>query len=293
MEAGPCNDGCRRFYSSDTLKGATWITDHLPTPSMSWKMWLVGRTIGNGKIGDSILEITSMNAYLRTLRNELCQSATQFCRKCFRSSPYEQLQNPPNIFRIPNHGISIPLALIFDKPNDNTTLKSSPLVPITIYDDRAGIDRGLHRAQSHSTLLQLCRVLHLIPENSDSLDSDLIYITNAVKCDMCFATGTTGRVKINARQVAVCRETFLFNELAAVNARGLVFFGANAQEFVLGESTPLWLVVKKRLNSRDYWVLRVPHTSPTSFNTHGGKGAHYLAPFQDLQRKVAAEAYES
>ena len=231
-----------------------------------------------------------MNAYLRTLRDKLCQSTTQFCRECFRSSPYEQLQNPPNVFRIPNDGISIPLAFIFDKPNDNTTLKSSPLVPITIYDDRAGTDRRLHRAQSHSTLLLLCKMLNFIPEDSDSLESDLIYITNAVKCDICCTTGTTGRVKINARQAAVCRKTFLFNELTAVNARGLVFFGANAQEFVLGESTPLWSIVRKQLNSLDYWVLRVPHTSPTSFNTHGGKGRHYLAPFQDLQRKVVAEA---
>lgn len=223
---------------------------------------------------------------LTKLRNKLCQSTDKFCRKCFIGTPYEGQQNPPNVFRVAKPQISIPIAFIFDKPNENTKFKNSTLVPITIYDDRAGIDYRLSRAPSHSTLIALCKLLGLIPAKSDSLDSNNVYITNAVKCDMCCVTGKTGRVKINDKQAATCRETFLFQELAAVEARGLIFFGANAQEFVLGESTPLWSVNKKQLNGREYWVLRVPHTSPTAFNTHGGKGENYLAPFEELQRKA-------
>lgn len=228
---------------------------------------------------------------LMELRNQLCQSAEEFCRKCFLGTGFEKKQNPPNVFRVTKPGVSIPLAFIFDKPNDNTNLRCPELVPITIYDDRIEVDNCLPRAPSHSRLIRLCEMLGLIPSDSNCLDSSNFYITNAVKCDMCCMTGKSGRIKINNKQAATCREQFLVRELLDIDARALVFFGKNAQRFALGETTPLWSVSIKKLKERDYFVLRVPHTSPISFNTHGGKGINYIAPFMDFFRQANIQSY--
>ena len=223
---------------------------------------------------------------LKELRSQLCESSRNFCRICFVNTNFVNLQNPPNVFRINKLGEPLPVAFIFDKPNDNTLFRNSALVPITIFDDRAGAIPQLHRAASHSTLILLCRLLRLIPQNSNCLESSNFYVTNAVKCDVCSMTGKTGRVIVNDQQVFVCRERFLVKELQAVKARALVFFGVNAQRYSLGFITPLWEISNKLINGTNYWVMRVPHTSPSSFNTYGGKGQNYIAPFNELCRRA-------
>lgn len=225
--------------------------------------------------------------FLKKLRNQLCQGTEKYCRKCFVGTQFEAQQNPPNIFRTANLTTSRHVAFVFDKPNDNTNFRNSELVPITIYDDRAGVDRRLPRAPSHSTLISLCRLLGLIAQNSNCLESPNLYITNAVKCDMCSTTGKTGRVNVNDRQAKVCRERFLVKELQAVKARALIFFGENAQRYALGKTTPLWSIHKEQLNDSSYWVMRVPHTSPTPFNTHGGRGQNYIVPFNELCQRAS------
>jgi len=103
---------------------------------------------------------------------------------------------------------------------------------------------------------------------------------------MCSATGRTGRVKINNAQSTTCRNQFLVHELQEIGAKALIFFGANAQEFAMGKTTLLWAVRKWKLHDREYFVLRVPHTSPTPFNTHGGRGANYITPIKELFRQA-------
>ena len=103
---------------------------------------------------------------------------------------------------------------------------------------------------------------------------------------MCCATGKTGRVQVEYQQAEACRERFLVHELLAVKAQALVFFGKNAQKYVLGQITPLWSIDKKQLIDNSYWVMRVPHTSPTSFNTYGGKGQNYIVPFKKLCQRA-------
>lgn len=223
---------------------------------------------------------------LKKLRNQLCQGTKKYCHECFVGTQFEAKQNPPNVFRTANFEASRPIAFVFDKPNDNTKYRDSELVPITIYDDRAGIDPRLPRAPSHSTLIVLCRLLGLIAQNSNCLESHNLYITNAVKCDKCSDTGKTGRVRINDKQTALCRDRFIMKELQAVNARALIFFGINAQKYTLGWTTHLWEIHEVQLNCVSCWVMRVPHTAPTPFNTHGGRGQNYIAPFNELCRRA-------
>lgn len=226
---------------------------------------------------------------LEELKSQLCQGLECYCDVCFRGTPFADRQNPPNVFRIANPSVSRPIAFIFDKPNDCTNYKNSELVPITIYDDRAGTDPRLPRAPSHSTLILLCRRLGLIPQESDSLESPYIYVTNAVKCDMCAATGRTGRVKVHDKQADRCRRRFLERELVEVGARALIFFGVNAQQYTIGRCSSLWSIERQCIGSQDYWMIRVPHTSPTPFNTHGAKGDNYVAPFKELCRQAGIE----
>jgi len=226
---------------------------------------------------------------LAKLKSQLCQGVERYCDVCFRGTQFKGRQNPPNVFRTANTCASRPIAFIFDKPNDNTKYKKSKLVPITIYDDRAGVDPHLARAPSHLTLILLCRQLGLIPNDSDSLESPYIYVTNAVKCDVCAVTGRTGRVKVNDEQADRCRGLFLEHELVEVGARAVMFFGVNAQQYTIGRSTPLWSIERQCIGSQDYWSMRVPHTSPTPFNTHGARGRNYNAPFWKLCRQAGIE----
>ncbi|WP_369952024.1 uracil-DNA glycosylase family protein [Ralstonia syzygii] len=114
-----------------------------------------------------------------------------------------------------------------------------------------------------------------------------IHITNAVKCDVSADTGKSGRVVVPAEQASTCIKTFLLREFDILGTRGIVFFGANAQRYVLGNETPLWTVSVQPVGGRDYVVLRVPHTSPTAFNTHGRRGEAYVGPFREFCAAVA------
>ncbi len=155
------------------------------------------------------------------------------------------------------------------------------------------MDDRLPLVPSHSNLIFLCQTLGLIPKDSTCLNSSNFYITNAVKCDMCSLTGKSGRVKINKDQAVKCIDQFLIHEILKVGARALVFFGENAQKFALGETTPLWAIRKRNIKQCEYLIMRVPHTSPTPFNTHGGKGHRYKDPFRELLCQAGIFIYTS
>lgn len=221
------------------------------------------------------------------LRSELCTDQLHHCRRCFVGKPTEHLQCPPNVFRAASDDART-LAFIFDKPNDNTNYKTSPVVPITAFDDRAGVDPRLARAPSHDKLLVLCRLLGLISPEAQEFNSPLIHITNAVKCDVSCESGQTGRITISNWQAKNCIENYLLRELEITKPRGLVFFGKNAQHYVLNEFTPSWEVHSREVGGRTYKIMRVPHTSPEAFNTHGKKGQSYFQPFKQLLAAIHA-----
>jgi len=177
---------------------------------------------------------------------------------------------------------------VFDKPNDNTPYKTSSLVPITVFDDRAGRDARLARAPSHSNLITLLQGLGLLALDTTSLSSAPVFITNAVKCDVSAETGKTGRISIPGWQVGNCVQKFLQRELALVAPWAVVFFGKNAQQYAMGTVTGLWEIRKSRVGERFYSTMRVPHTSPQAFNTHGRGGNAYVEPFKELLRRAAA-----
>lgn len=219
---------------------------------------------------------------LKELASKLCQNREKYCRFCFEGSRFKTSQNPPNVFRVVDSGLSASIAFVFDKPNDNTRLKNTECIPITIYDDRSGNHNLLRRSPSHLNLINLCRMLNLIPPNSTSLAIPNIHVTNAVKCDVCSDTGQTGRIDINEKQARACRELFLVNELIAVKARSIIFFGNNSQRYTLNGTTPLWSISDAYIKNTKYSIMRVPHTSPTSFNTHGRNGQEYIKAFNEL-----------
>ena len=161
---------------------------------------------------------------LQQLRQELCIDTTHHCRICFAGKATESVQCPPNVFHASGSADEKLITFIFDKPNDNTPYKWSPLVPIEAFDDRAGVDKRLKRAPSHQNLLVLCRLLELIPNDSQDLHSSLIHITNAVKCDVSSDTGKTGRIDVSREQAGNCIKHFLIRELEAVKSKALIFF---------------------------------------------------------------------
>ena len=224
---------------------------------------------------------------LNQLCSELCSSTDRYCRRCFVGAVTEVDQCPPNVFRAENGAEPKPITFVFDKPNDNTRYKKSSLVPITIFDDRAGVDPRLTIAPSHLNLLALCRMLGIIDQSARTLSSPLVHITNAVKCDVSSETGATGRITLPSRQVRTCTNHFLANELEIVKSKAIVFFGTNAQRYVLDEVTPVWQCFTRQFAERDYIVMRVPHTSPQAFNTYGHRGQAYIEPFKKLQEFIA------
>lgn len=226
---------------------------------------------------------------LERLRQALCVNAERHCRLCFEGMGAAVEQCPPNVFRVDPQMPTKRIAFVFDKPNDNRPHRSSPLVPITVYDDRAGSIAALPRAPSHRTLINLCHRLGVIDPSTERLDSSQIHFTNAVKCDVSADTGQSGRIVVSLAQANTCVKTFLVRELDILGTRGIVFFGTNAQSYVLGQTTALWKVCARQINGRDYVVLRVPHTSPTAFNTHGHSGAAYVAPFEELCAAIERE----
>ena len=220
-----------------------------------------------------------MQCNLSLLRERLCKDAQDFCKECFAGSPYEAVQNPPNVFRV-GKNLQAKIFFIFDKPNNNDGFRSSDLVPITICDPRPIFGPPA----THRNLLLLLDILGLRSEraSADPLDSEAVHVTNAVKCDKCAVTGQTGRVAIGETQARKCVSRFLSQELAIIRPSALIFFGEAPERNVLGYSTPLWVAHQASVAGESYWVMRVPHTSPTSFNTHGGRGEHYREPFQKL-----------
>ena len=224
-----------------------------------------------------------MTSELSLLREQLCRDANEYCRECFAGSPCAANQNPPNVFRV-GRNTHASLFFIFDKPNNNDGLRPE-LVPIAIFDPRP-----FGHQPTHSNLCHLLEDLGFSSADStaDPLDSDLVHVTNAVKCDKCAVTGRSGRVAIGETQATTCRSRFLLRELAIIKPVALVFFGEFPQRYVLGKSTPLWKLSQVSLAGVTYWVMRVPHTSPTAFNTHGGQGEKYKLPFQDLRARVTS-----
>lgn len=69
-----------------------------------------------------------------------------------------------------------------------------------------------------------------------------------------------------------------------------MFFGENAQRYAMDKITMLWNVQEETLAGRHYFVMRVPHTSPQSFNTHGRKGLKYIEAFDQLYNSIRRPA---
>ena len=228
---------------------------------------------GQGAEGKHMIDELSL------LRGQLCTGVAEFCRECFTTSPYAATQNPPNVFRV-GKNLHAKTFFIFDKPNDNDSFRTSALVPIVICDPRPIFGPP----PTHRNLLVLLDKLSLSSASNthDPLESDAVHFTNAVKCDKCAVTGKTGRVVIGEIQVRNCMSKFLLRELVVIKPVALVFFGEAPQQNVLGYTTPVWAAQPASIADATYWVMRVPHTSPQSFNTHGGKGDKYIAPFRNL-----------
>jgi hypothetical protein len=225
-----------------------------------------------------------MSTELELLRDELCKDAKTYCRECFVQSPHAAIQNPPNVFRA-GRNLNAKVFLIFDKPNDNDRFRDSDLIPISIFDPRPEFGRQ----PSQSNLQQILRDADLNPDStSDPLDSRILHITNAVKCDRCAVTGENGQIEIKEAQVRRCAGRFLFRELAIVKPLAVVFFGPKSQRYVMGKATRSGEQVRAQIDGIGYWVVRLPHPSPQSFNTHGGGGENYKVPLRELMARVTA-----
>jgi hypothetical protein len=223
---------------------------------------------------------------LSELRGELCRSTTDFCRVCFEGSTHRCKQNPPNVFRIARRQ-SPHLFFIFDKPNDNDAFRTSDAVPISVFDPRPIFGPQ----PSYANLLRLLELVGLAAgtPGQDPLAVGRVHVTNAVKCDKCAVTGKTGRVEINERQVKACVDRFLLKELSILRPKALVFFGKAPQKYVCGYTTDPWMCTEAVVGDRSYWMMRVPHPSPTSYNTHGGLGAAYIEPFKTLKVRAGIQ----
>ena len=220
-----------------------------------------------------------MDNELKSLREQLCVDARTFCRECFAGTAYEAVQNPPNVFRV-GRNLHAKICFVFDKPNNNDGFHRSDLVPITICDPRPIFGPPA----THRNLLLLLDKLGFTSgcDFDDPLDSELIHFTNAVKCDKNALTGDMGGIAVGPSQVRNCVSRFLLRELAIVKPIALVFFGVAAQRNVLGHVTRLGAVQRASIAGVMYWVMRVPHTTAQSFNTHGEKGDYYKEPFRNL-----------
>ena len=224
---------------------------------------------------------------LSELRGELCRSTTDFCHVCFEGSIHRCEQNPPNVFRVAGRR-SPDLFFIFEKPNNNDAFRSSDAVPILAFDPRPLL--GL-RQPSYVNLLRLLELVGLAAPTpgQDPFATGGVHVTNAVKCDKCAETGKTGRVAINARQVKTCVDRFLLKELTILRPKALVFFGTAPQTYVCGYTTAMWMCTEAVLGDRPYWMMRVPHTSPQPFNTHGKRGRAYIEPFKTLKVRAGIQ----
>jgi hypothetical protein len=223
---------------------------------------------------------------LSELRGELCRSATDFCHVCFEGSVHRRKQNPPNVFRVA--GIRSPdLFFVIEKPNDNDAFRTSDAVPISVFDHRPLF--GFQ--SSYVNFLHVLELLGLAGRtpDQDPIDAGLVHVTNAVKCDRCAATGKTGPVKINKRQVKTCVNRFLLRELSILRPKALVFFGEASQKYVCGDTTDMWMCREAVLGDRSYWTMRVPHPAPRSYNKYGDGGHAYVEPFKTLKVRAGIQ----
>ncbi len=213
---------------------------------------------------------------IENLRDQLCRSESEFCRACFEGGKSAEAQNPPNVFRRRQDDSRPYFFFVFDKPNNNDPNRGSGLEPIEILDDRFGGNA------TRINTIKLLQILGFAGESQDLLYSKKIHITNAVKCDKCAATGQTGQIEIGREQASRCHQQFFFKELEILQPKVLVLFGANADRFVTGNAGPSWKLRKEVINGKTYTVVRVHHTTATSFNTHGKKGLAYKEKLADL-----------
>ena len=212
-----------------------------------------------------------MTETIKSISKLICSGKNDFCKDCFKDCNI--LQNPPNIIRVTGEESKTDFFFIFDKPNNNTDYKDSPLLPITILDSR-------YEFESNPTRVNLIRLLEQLNVNGDNSGDDplnvsKIHITNAVKCDKCSLTGDTGAIPLNPDQVKRCTDRFLFKELEILKPKYLVFFGSYPEKYVTGTKRKMWELYDVNLNGNDYKAVRVPHTAPTPFNTFGKRGAAY------------------
>jgi hypothetical protein len=221
-----------------------------------------------------------MSDGLRLLRDKLCMDPSHFCRVCFEGRATEKGQNPPNVFRV-GTGTHAKIFFIFDKPNRNDGNRA--FVPIKICDPRFNSNST---QRNLLTLLDMLALVHpgFKPAHgvADQFDCDLVHITNAVKCDKSALTGEAGGIEVGGQQARTCISTFLHRELAIIQPKALVFFGEPPYRYVVGNRIDPWEVRSTPIDGRTYWVMRVPHTTATPFNSHGGKGAKYIEPFRRL-----------
>jgi len=214
---------------------------------------------------------------IHALRERLCQSKDSFCRACFEGGSFAGEQNPPNVFRNRTSQIQPHYFFVFDKPNDNNRARGKGLEPIEVLDKRDP------RNSTRSNTARLVELLELTDKlDDDPLNSSRIHVTNAVKCDICAETGETGPIDIRPTQALRCRQLFFFRELQILKPKVLIFFGKNADFFVTGMIGPTWQVRREIIDGTTYTVVRVPHTTATSFNTHGAKGLAYKNRLPEL-----------
>ena len=216
------------------------------------------------------------NKNLMKLRETLCIDDDHYCRACFQGGPHASEQNPPNVFRYQVADARPKFFLVFDKPNDNDRLKAKGLkwAPIEILDDRCPEN------QTRKNLVKLLNILGMINGSNLTpgvLSSPCFHITNAVKCDKCAETGFTGRVEINAAQAEHCKKSFFYQELRILRPDVLVMFGEKPDEYITGRKSKVWEVREESIDGQCYRVVRVPHTTDTSFNTrkNGDGGRAY------------------
>jgi len=220
-----------------------------------------------------------MSESLLQLRNELCADTSHFCRVCFDGTPYSNSQNPPNVIRATAERAKV--FFVFDKPNRNDGNRA--FVPITICDPRFG-DNSTQR--NLLTLLEMLSVVNTgfrpARGSADEFGSEFVHITNAVKCDKSALTGEPGGISVGSQQARICVQTFLHRELAIIQPKVLVFFGELPYQYVIGQRIGLWEAKAVAIDRRAYWVMRVPHTTATPFNTFGRKGQAYIEPFRRI-----------
>ena len=150
--------------------------------------------------------------------------------------------SPPNVFRVAGRQ-SPDLFFMFEQPNNNDAFRTSDAVPISVFDPRPSGSQPSYR-----NLLRLLELVGLAARTpgQDPFAAGLVHVTNAVKCDKCTATGKTGRVEINERQVKTCVDRFLLKELSILRPKALVCSSARLLRNTSVDTRPPCGCVKRR-----------------------------------------------